>query len=76
MKQRAAAGQQKPANGQLCLNYLSHPRGQAHIDSGIVLGNPGKDSMGFLKFVDSGERSDDYVVAPRKFLGIWLSTLL
>ncbi len=29
MKQRAAAGQQKPANGQLCLNYLSHPRGQA-----------------------------------------------
>ena len=23
MKQRAAAGQQKPANGQLCLNYLS-----------------------------------------------------
>ena len=28
MKQRAAAGQQKPANGQLCLNYLSHPRGQ------------------------------------------------
>ena len=31
MKQRAAAGQQKPANGQLCLNYLSHPRGQAQI---------------------------------------------
>ena len=29
MQQSAAAGQQKPANGQLCLNYLSHPRGQA-----------------------------------------------
>ena len=29
LKQRAAAGQQKPANDQLCLNYLSHPRGQA-----------------------------------------------
>ena len=29
MQQRAAAGNQKPANGQLCLNYLSHPRGQA-----------------------------------------------
>ncbi len=28
LKQRAAAGHQKPANGQLCLNYLSHPRGQ------------------------------------------------
>ena len=28
MNERAAAGQQKPANGQLCLNYLSHPRGQ------------------------------------------------
>ncbi len=33
MKQRAAAGQQKPANGQLCLNYLSHPRGQAQRNS-------------------------------------------
>ena len=32
MHERAAAGQQKPANGQLCLNYLSHPRGQAHPD--------------------------------------------
>ena len=32
MKQRAAAGRQKPANGQLCLNYLSHPRGQAHTE--------------------------------------------
>ena len=31
MNERAAAGQQKPANGQLCLNYLSHPRGQVHI---------------------------------------------
>ena len=30
MNERAAAGQQKPANGQLCLNYLSHPRGQVH----------------------------------------------
>ena len=30
MQQRAAAGHQKPANGQQCLNYLSHPRGQAH----------------------------------------------
>ena len=29
MHQRTAAGHQKPANGQLCLNYLSHPRGQA-----------------------------------------------
>ena len=29
MHERAAAGHQKPANGQLCLNYLSHPRGQA-----------------------------------------------
>ena len=29
--QRAAAGNQKPANGQLCLNYLSHPRGQAQF---------------------------------------------
>ena len=31
MHERAAAGQQKPANGQLCLNYLSHPRGQVQI---------------------------------------------
>ena len=31
MHERAAAGQQKPANGQLCLNYLSHPRGHVHI---------------------------------------------
>ena len=30
MHERPAAGHQKPANGQLCLNYLSHPRGQAH----------------------------------------------
>ena len=29
MHERAAAGHQKPANGQQCLNYLSHPRGQA-----------------------------------------------
>ena len=29
MQQSVAAGNQKPANGQLCLNYLSHPRGQA-----------------------------------------------
>ena len=27
MHERTAAGHQKPANGQLCLNYLSHPRG-------------------------------------------------
>ena len=33
MQQRAAAGHQKPANGQQCLNYLSHPRGQAHYGS-------------------------------------------
>ena len=33
MQQRAAAGHQKPANGQQCLNYLSHPRGQAHLES-------------------------------------------
>ena len=39
------------------------------IDSGIVLGDPGKDSLRFLKFVDSGQRSDDYAVAPPKFLG-------
>ena len=39
------------------------------VDSGIVLGDPGKDSTHFLKFVDSGERSDDYAVAPPKFLG-------
>ena len=32
MQQRAAAGHQKPANGQQCLNYLSHPRGQAQSD--------------------------------------------
>ena len=31
MHERAAAGQQEPANGQPCLNYLSHPRGQAHL---------------------------------------------
>ena len=31
MNERAAAGQQKPANGQLCLNYLSHPRGQVQL---------------------------------------------
>ncbi len=31
MHERAAAGHQKPANGQQCLNYLSHPRGQVHI---------------------------------------------
>jgi len=30
MHERTAAGHQKPANGQLCLNYLSHPRGQVH----------------------------------------------
>ena len=30
MHERTAAGHQKSANGQLCLNYLSHPRGQAH----------------------------------------------
>ena len=36
MQQSAAAGQQKPANGQLCLNYLSHPRGQAHTRSPFV----------------------------------------
>ena len=34
MNERAAAGQQKPANGQLCLNYLSHPRGQVHFRQG------------------------------------------
>ena len=39
------------------------------VDSGIVLGDPGKDSMRFLKFVDSGDRSDDYAVAPPKFRG-------
>ena len=33
MQQRAAAGNQKPANGQLGLNYLSHPRGQAQRDA-------------------------------------------
>ena len=33
MHERTAAGHQKPANGQLCLNYLSHPRGQAHFDN-------------------------------------------
>ncbi len=32
MNERAAAGQQKPANGQLWLNYLSHPRGQAQFE--------------------------------------------
>ena len=36
MQQRAAAGHQKPANGQQCLNYLSHPRGQAQTASGSV----------------------------------------
>ena len=30
LQQTTVAGHQKPANGQLCLNYLSHPRGQAH----------------------------------------------
>ena len=30
MHERTAAGHQKSANGQLCLYYLSHPRGQAH----------------------------------------------
>ena len=33
MHERTAAGHQKPANGQLCLNYLSHPRGHAHLPS-------------------------------------------
>ena len=37
MQQRAAAGHQKPANGQQCLNYLSHPRGQAHFVYPMVL---------------------------------------
>ena len=37
MRQTAAAGQQKPANGQLCLNYLSHPRGQAQRAQHAVL---------------------------------------
>ena len=31
MQQTTVAGHQKPANAQLCLNYLSHPRGQAQI---------------------------------------------
>ncbi len=31
MHERTAAGHQKPANAQLCLNYLSHPRGQAQV---------------------------------------------
>ena len=31
MQQRTVAGHQKPANGQQCLNYLSHPRGQAQF---------------------------------------------
>ena len=31
MNQRPAAAQQKPANGQLCLNCLSHPRGQVQL---------------------------------------------
>jgi len=35
MHERTAAGHQKPANGQLCLNYLSHSRGQAQSD-GVV----------------------------------------
>jgi len=39
------------------------------VDAAIVLGDPGKDSMRFLKFVDSGDRSDDYAVAPPKFRG-------
>ncbi len=34
MNERAAASQQKPANGQLCLNYLSHPRGQVQLGPG------------------------------------------
>ena len=34
MHERAAAGHQKPANGQLCLNYLSHPRGQVQFSIG------------------------------------------
>ena len=39
MNERAAAGQQKPANGQLCLNYLSHPRGQVQsFRGGSALG--------------------------------------
>ena len=33
MHERAAAGQQKPANGQLCLNYLSHPRGASPLST-------------------------------------------
>ena len=36
MQQRAAAGHQKPANGQQCLNYLSHPRGQAQPAASAV----------------------------------------
>ena len=40
MHQRTAAGHQKPANGQLCLNYLSHPRGQAQTALGSKLEGP------------------------------------
>jgi len=35
MNQRAAAGQQKPANGQLCLNCLSHPGGKSNSLSAV-----------------------------------------
>ena len=33
MQQTTVAGHQKLANAQLCLNYLSHPRGQAQFGS-------------------------------------------
>ena len=37
MHERTAAGHQKSANAQLYLNYLSHPRGQAHFVSWLHL---------------------------------------
>ncbi len=37
--------------------------------AGIVLGSPGKDSDQFLKLVDPDGKSQDYAVAPPKYLG-------
>ena len=47
MQQTTVAGHQKPANGQLCLNYLSHPRGQVqkHASAGTSITDKGQDRL-------------------------------
>ena len=58
MNERAAAGQQKPANGQLCLNYLSHPRGQVQLRGSSFYARFGKTTPGSTRasslFISTG----------------------